>query len=116
MKSTDVFPSNALRAADLGTASPVVTIENVTLETFDDGQKPAVHFKGKDKPLILNKTNWNTIVEITGEEDSDNWTGKKIRLYVTKVEYQGKRVPAIRVDAVDAPKPVQAPSEDEVPF
>jgi hypothetical protein len=120
MKGTDVFPGKSLKAADLGNSQPIVVIESVSMEKFNDGSmKPAVHFKGKEKHLVCNKTNWNTIVEITGEEDSDNWVGQKLRLFVAKVEYQGKRVPAIRVEAAEeSPKPVrvETPSEEEIPF
>jgi hypothetical protein len=57
-----------------------------------------IFFKGKDKGLVLNKTNWSALVDITGEEDSDDWEGKKVKLVTRKVEYQGKRVPAIRIE------------------
>ena len=117
MKGNEVFPGNSLKASDLGNSSPVVTIESVSIEAFKDGtSKPAVHFKGKEKKLILNKTNWNAIVDITGEEDSDNWAGHKIRLFVAKVDFQGSRVPAIRVEAAETPKPVTAPSDENIPF
>jgi hypothetical protein len=100
MKGTDIFPSKSLKAEDLGTAEPVVEIERVSTQSFDDGsRKPIIHFKGKEKTLVCNKTNWNAIVELTGESDSDNWTGHKIKLVVARVDFQGKRVPAIRVDA-----------------
>lgn len=126
MKSTDVFPSKSLRADDLNGIEPVVTIESVSTQSFDDGsRKPIIHFKGKEKTLVCNKTNWNAIVEITGEEDSDNWAGHRIKLIVAKVDYQGKRVPAIRVEPAPAggttkPKPqperVEPPNDDDIPF
>lgn len=99
MKSTDIFPSKSLKAEDLGTVEPVVTIAKVTTQSFDDGsRKPVIHFDGKDKTLVCNKTNWNAIVEITGQEDSEFWTGHRIKLVVARVDFQGKRVPAIRVE------------------
>ena len=121
MKAGDVFPSNYLKAEDLGSHEPVVTIDKVTMEKLGDDNKPVLHFRGKDKQLALNKTNFNAIVDITGEDDTDNWSGKKIKLYATKVDYQGKRVPAIRIDAPgtaarQAPAPVETPEEDSIPF
>lgn len=124
MKSTDVYPSKYLRAADLNGHEPVVTIDRVDMETLGDDRKPVVYFKGKDKGVVLNKTNWNAIEEIAGEEDSDNWKGVKVKLIVVKVEFQGKRVPAIRIDdpsgshraAHRAPEPVDTPDEDTIPF
>lgn len=119
MKASDIYGGNSLTAKDLGAATPVVTIDSVSYKDFDNGKKAVIKFKGKDKVLICNLTNWNSIVDITGEQDSDNWPGHKVKLYVTKVDFQGKRVPAIRVDAANnAPKPapVEPPSDDEIPF
>ena len=101
MKSTDIFPSKYLRAADLDGREPVVTIDRATLETLGDERKVVVYFKGKDKGLVLNKTNFNAIEEISGEDDTDNWAGTKVKLFTAKVEFQGKRVPAVRIDSPD---------------
>jgi hypothetical protein len=98
MKSADVFPGRFLRAADLAGHTPVVTIARVEVQTVGDDQKPVVFFEGKDKAIVLNRTNFNAIVEITGREDTDDWPGHKIKLITTKVDYQGRRVPAIRVE------------------
>lgn len=123
MKSTDIFPSKYLRAADLNGHEPIVTIDRVVMETLGDDRKAVVYFKGKDKGVVLNKTNWNAIEDISGEDDADNWGGTKIKLVTVKVEFQGKRVPAIRIEEPSdkpaprrAPEPVDAPSDDEIPF
>lgn len=122
MKSTDIFPSKYLRAADLNGHEPVVTIDRVAMETLGDDRKPVVYFKGKDKGVVLNKTNFNAIEDISGEEDTDNWGGTKVKLVVVKVEFQGKRVPAIRIEEAGAPpkprtpEPVDTPADDEIPF
>lgn len=126
MKGNEIFPGKSLKAEDLNGVEPVVTIERVTTQTFDDGsKKPVIHFQGKEKTLVCNKTNWNAIVEITGEEDSDNWTGQRIKLIVAKVDFQGKRVPAIRVEAppraatrptAPPPPPVEPINDDDIPF
>ena len=122
MKGNEIFGGKTLKAADLGNAQPIVTIESVRSHKFDDGTKAVIKFQGKDKELVCNKTNWNSIVEITGEEDSDNWTGHRIKLTVAKVDYQGQRVPAIRVEDPGTsngrakPAPVPPPNDDEIPF
>lgn len=124
MKSTDIFPSKYLRAADLNGHEPIVTIDRVVMETLGDDRKPVVYFKGKDKGVVLNKTNFNAIEDISGEEDTDNWTGVKVKLITAKVEFQGKRVAAIRVEEqsesaprrTPPPEPVDAPNDDEIPF
>jgi hypothetical protein len=125
MKSTDLFPSNYLRAADLNGKEPIVTIDRLEMTTIGEERKAVVYFVGKDKGVVLNKTNWNSIAEITGCDDSDDWSGHRIKLITAKVEFQGKRVPAIRIEyapaAGVAPKaapapPIDAPTEDEIPF
>ena len=121
MKASDVFPSNYLRAADLNGAEPIVTIDRVVVETFGDESKPVVFFRGKTKGVVLNKTNFGAIVAITKEEDTDNWRGHQIKLVTAKVEFQGKRVPAIRIDEPIPTQqkplpPVHAPNDDEIPF
>lgn len=99
MKASDIFKGKSLKAEDLAGREPIVTIESVSLQTFDDNTtKPIIKFRGQEKQLVCNKTNWNAIVDITGEDDSDAWAGHKIRLVVAKVDFQGKRVPAIRVE------------------
>ncbi len=115
MKANDAFPSKFLKAADLQGRRVVVTIAHVEIEKFDDGDRPCVFFVGKDKGVVLNKTNFNAIADITGEADSDDWAGKRITLYTAKVDYQGKRVEAIRVD--DPPKdaaPARRPEPEPV--
>ena len=57
----DFYPSNYLRAADLGGKEVDVIIDRVTSEEFEqDGQKrakPVVHFRNKGiKPMVTNKT------------------------------------------------------------
>lgn len=98
MNINGAFPSKYLKAADLGHTQPTVTIDRVEIEQMqDDEPKPVLYFQGKDKGLVLNKTNSNTITDILGSDETDDWAGKRIRLFVTKVEFQGRRVDAIRV-------------------
>lgn len=98
MKSSDVFPSKWLSAADLGDKEPTVTIDRVLMEEISKGErKPVIYFRGATKGLVCNKTNWNRIAYITKAEDSDEWGGKTVTLYVELVDMQGQMKPAIRV-------------------
>ena len=102
MKTNDVFPSRWLKAEDLDTGDTTVTIRQVKLEKFEqqgkpDEQKPAAYFDELDKALILNKTNWKTLVDLTGEDESDQWTGHRITLTVVDVDAFGDIVHAIRI-------------------
>lgn len=97
MRIGETFPSTYLKAAELGKARPVVTIREVVVEDIGDETKPILYFVGKEKGLVLNKTNANMITEILGTDETTDWIGKAIQLYVTKVDYQGRRVDAIRI-------------------
>jgi len=44
-----------------------------------------VHFKGKDKPLVLNVTNGKSIAALHGNKPSQ-WPGKKLVLYPTTTQ------------------------------
>lgn len=122
MKMSGVF-STHLKAEELGAGKRLtVTIDHVEMEKVGDDHKPVMYFVGKQKGLALNKTNTNAITDILGTDESDDWTGARIVLYTTKVDYQGKRVLAIRVDeakpasnvAPKAAKPtVREPGEDD---
>ena len=131
------FPSNYLKAADLQGRSIPVTISRVDVETVGDDRKPIVYFQGKEKGLVLNKTNATTIAMLYGQE-TDNWSGAAIKIFPTQVDFQGRQVAAIRVrmeppkQSNTAPAAVAAPEnsapaphndqplgqeiDDEIPF
>lgn len=111
MKSSDAFPSKFISAADLQGQEAVVKITHVTTDEIGGKQKYVCFFAGKQKGLVLNKTNWNTIVRITGMEDSDDWTGAQVCLYEAMVDFQGDQVPAVRIKAV--PKAGAAPAQQQ---
>lgn len=96
---TEAFPGAFLKAADLQGKRVPVIIDKVDMEDIGGEEKPVVHFKGKDRGLVLNRTNANMIAEITGSDETDDWVGVSIILYCAKVDFQGRRVDAIRVDA-----------------
>jgi hypothetical protein len=98
VKINDQYPSAYLKAADLKGRTVRVTIAGVSVEKIGDDTKPVLHFVGKDKGLVLNKTNSNRIVEATGSDETEDWDGWSLVLYPCKVDFQGKRVDAIRVD------------------
>src|SRR5262245_40173132 len=105
MNINGAFPSTYLKAADLQGRRITVAIAAVKMEDIGSDTKPVLHFQGKDKGLVLNKTNANMISEICGTDETDDWSGKRVVLYPTKTDFQGKRVDAIRVDYPDGAKP-----------
>lgn len=101
MKGAEVFPSKYLKAEDLGDDEPVVTFEKIVMEEIENKDrkkehKPIAYFKGLEKGFVINKTNWGIIARQHGDE-SDDWIGKQIVLFVMDVEAFGEMVSAIRV-------------------
>ena len=78
-------------------------IEALEAVPFEDGDKLAVSFAGQNQQLLLNKTNFNMLVDAFGY-DSSAWIGKNIQLKKEKTTYQGKMVDCIRVYPVESPQ------------
>jgi len=74
-----------LKAEDIQSHSVKVVIAKVTDETMDDFktqqpvQKVCLKFDGKDKGLVLNKTNGDKLITQYGADDS-GWIGKEVGL------------------------------------
>lgn len=122
MKMNDAFPGQFLKAADIDKVLDL-TIKDVKMQTVGEDSRLVAYFHEEDRGLVLNKTNFSAIEEFTGHPDTDDWTDYKIRLVVVKVEYQGKRVPGIRVSAAKyvgsgaaADTADNTPSDDDIPF
>ena len=102
-----------LRATDLPEGKPVrVTIARVMSETVrdDDGerQKTALSFNGKEKLLLLNRTNAEVLIQAF-TDDADRIEGQEVELVRTTAQFRGATVPAIRL------RPVEVP-QDQIPF
>lgn len=114
MKIGSAFPSDFLKASDLNDTPVTVTIKGIKIETVgrDKDEKPILYFQGKEKGLVLNKTNGKTVAKIAGSEETDDWTGVKIILYPTETEFAGEMVDCIRIRA---PKPQGSPLRKPAP-
>ena len=130
MKVSDAFPSEFLKAADIGQSQVKVLIAHVELREMTDGEnKPVVFFQNKKKGVVLNVTHANAIAQYYGD-DMDLWAGKPIVLFTMMVSYQGRMQPGIRVripgpgegGTAQAPKPAPVQQsenpdmDDMVPF
>lgn len=107
------FPSKYLKAADLQGRTARVTIRTVLMETVGQtsgDQKPILYFQGKDRGVVLNRTNAVVIAHYYGQ-DTDQWPGREVELYTEMVPFQGRMVNAlrVRVPPANAPAPVRAP-------
>ena len=141
MKISGAFPSKYLKAADLGNRSVTVTIdkcliENVGSESGSEEHKPVLYFRGKEKGLVLNKTNAESIAYVYGDE-TEAWAGKAVEMFTMMVSFQGRMTPGIRIRAQEGQwvpdgaqqqpqsQPIQAPApgsqfspedDDDIPF
>lgn len=96
MKASNLYKSRFLNAEDLGNRTVEVEIVEAQEEEIGDKSALVLYFKGKEKQLVLNKTNALALIELLGD-DTDNWPGKTIKLKTEGVQFQGKRVRAVRV-------------------
>lgn len=103
MKKHDAFPSPFVSKEDV--ATPLrLTIASVAMEELTNGDeketKPVMSFRENgSKKMVLNNTNWILLEESFGDE-SDNWIGQKIELYLDpSIMFGGKRVGGVRVRA-----------------
>lgn len=100
----DAFPSNYLKASDLRGSEVVVTIDHVGFEPVgrQKEMKAVVYFKGKEKGLVLNKTNATKITQLAGSPNTEDWDGIRIKLYPTETEFAGEMTECIRIKAAPA--------------
>ena len=81
---SQMFPSRWLRAADLPRA---VTVKIISVDVQEmrqvDGTrawKALLGFEGKEKRLIVNKTQAEALARLTGSEQLAEWIGHTVRL------------------------------------
>ena len=100
MKISSAFPSNYIKASDLGGKPWPLTIRTCVMEDLGQGndreRKPILYFTKGTKGLVLNKTNANTISDAYGD-DTASWQGKPVEVFPTEVEFKGKLVDGIRL-------------------
>ena len=96
--STNLFPY--LEGLMIKDRPVTMTIKGVVNEKIASQRgtelKTTIHFKERDKALILNKTNAKQIADFFGGE-TDNWVGKKVTLFAEEGTWFGKHGYAVRV-------------------
>ena len=131
MNINDEFQSKYLAAVEIGELKPIVEIESIDVAEFGDAgekrKKIVLSFAGKEKLMVCNKTNRNTLVTLFGPE-TDDWIGKKIKLFTDEVAFKGKMTLALRISSIRvpqnssaAPKPAAVTANeplenDDIPF
>ena len=87
--------------------------------------KPVIYFGHADKPLVLNRTNWDSIESLYGP-NTDGWIGKQITLFVDPdIRYGDRQTGGIRIRPEKPHQSLQEAladgessgiSEDDIPF
>lgn len=88
---------------------------DVSMENQPPDMKYVLHFNEHPKPFVLNQTNGQLIAKIAGSADFDDWTGKKIFLYLDDtVMFGGEMKGGVRVRAPKNQAP--PPTDDDIGF
>lgn len=113
MKVSDFYTTESswLKAGDLGGKKHRLKISDIEIVEFKEGKKVAVRFAGKEKGLVLNKTNAQIISKQYGE-DTDGWVGNEVIVYPTTTDFGGEQVDCIRIEQ-HVP---EADPDDDIPF
>ncbi len=96
MRIDAAFPSQYIKASDLQGRRVLAKMKTVVMEKVGNDQKPVLYFMGKDKGLVLNKTNATKIADAYGP-NTEAWVGQPLELFEAMVEFQGDTVAAVRV-------------------
>jgi hypothetical protein len=119
------YGSQYLSANDIGDRKIRTKIKKVRKQELrgnDDKKKTKfiLFFESIDKPMVLNATNKNTLVDALGRAPA-SWIGATIGIYVDpNVTYAGKITKGLRLTvlgptAAAPPKPTPAPSPTPTP-
>ena len=102
-KISDMLPSSYLKQTDFDETGYIVTVKsieqkNVAREDEPPENKWIVYFNEYEKAMVLNTTNINGLAKACGSEDTDDWPGKAVIVYVDPtVGYGGKITGGLRV-------------------
>lgn len=97
--------SKYLKHQELDGQDWAVTIRDVERHTMDgkDGKKEnkfVLFFKEHDKGMILNATNMKMLYKLFNTDESDEWKGKRITIYVKDdIEMGGEIMSGLRIRA-----------------
>lgn len=119
-KVSDMIQSKFLRKEDFD-EDRVMTIRGVKLEDMpgDDGQqKWVLYFREEAKGMALNVTTIRVLEKAFGD-DSDQWVGKKVKVYVDpNVSFGGRVVGGLRLmppKNIAGRAPPPPPPEEKAP-
>jgi len=122
MKVSQMIESKYLKQSDID-GDVTITVQslkrvNVARDDEDPDYKWTCKFEEFEKPMVLNSTNIKRMAKALGD-DTDDWTGKKVVLYVDPdIEFGGNVVGGLRVRALKQlrPAPSKRVNDDDIPF
>lgn len=96
------FNPNYLGAYAMDGTDKVLTIARVASEKVrnTDGKEEEVlvlHWKEKEKPMILNKTNSKAVAKVAKSNYIEDWVNVRISIYTSNVRAFGESVDALRI-------------------
>lgn len=117
-KISEMLPSSYLKQTDFDEAGFIVTVatisqKNVARDDEAPEMKWIVYFQEFEKGMVLNSTNIQALAKACGSDDTDDWAGKQVVVYVDpNVGYGGKTTGGLRIKRyAQAQAPKSAPSK-----
>ena len=128
----ELYGSKYLGAVDVGNKKIRTRILKITKEAMQQqGGKPerakfVLYLSNIDKPMVLNATNKNVLVEELGRNPAD-WKGAELGLFTEPTQFAGRPTRGLRLKvlskpkaatkvAAPAPKPAPKKPVDEMPL
>lgn len=119
MKVTQLYPDKWLSAAHLQGRTVTVTVETSAVEqlfnprTKTKEAKFVLSFYKKQLRMVLNKTQAEAMVMVTGCDDSDGWIGHQISIAPAKAPNGAETITISRPPTPAAPSAPTAPEPKE---
>ena len=123
MKTSQMTSSKYLKQDDVSEGA-LFTVKHLQRQNVAQEGEPAenkyvMYFDEAEKGLVMNSTNIQLAERAFGSDETDDWLGKKIVLYVDpNVSFGGKIVGGIRLRAPKSKQPAKpaVDDSDDVPF
>jgi len=102
-KISEMLPSSYLKQSDFDESGAIVTVSSIVEKNVARQDDPVemkwlVHFEEFEKAMVLNPTNINALGKACGSDDTDDWTGKEVIVYVDPtISYGGKLTGGLRI-------------------